>query len=83
VDICCVCACVEVMLCVCLCLWWGGEYLNSYYSDPYQLINVLDVTQSKLVGNFTLLAGAPGVARDEKLRKQIFEIAWRDKGWIG
>jgi hypothetical protein len=29
------------------------------------------------------LAGVPDVARDEKLRKQIFEIAWRDKGWIG
>jgi hypothetical protein len=30
-----------------------------------------------------ILAGVPGVARDEKLRKQIFEIACRDKGWIG
>jgi hypothetical protein len=30
-----------------------------------------------------VLAGVPGVARDEKLQKQIFEIAWRDKGWIG
>jgi len=29
------------------------------------------------------LAGVPSVARDEKLRKQIFEIPWRDKGWIG
>jgi len=32
---------------------------------------------------YNILAGVPGVARDEKLRKQIFEIAWRDKGWIG
>jgi len=32
---------------------------------------------------YRLLAGVPGVARDEKLRKQIFEITWRDKGWIG
>ena len=30
-----------------------------------------------------ILAGVPGVARDEKLRKQIFEITWRDKGWLG
>jgi hypothetical protein len=29
------------------------------------------------------LAVVPGIARDEKLRKQIFEITWRDKGWIG
>jgi hypothetical protein len=29
------------------------------------------------------LAGVPGVARDDKLGKQIFEITWRDKGWIG
>jgi len=32
---------------------------------------------------YAVLAGVPGVARDEKLRNQIFEIAWRDKGWIG
>jgi len=32
---------------------------------------------------YILLAGLPGVARDEKLAKQIFEIAWREKGWIG
>ena len=32
---------------------------------------------------YKILAGVPGVARDEKLRKQIFEITWRDKGWIG
>jgi hypothetical protein len=30
-----------------------------------------------------ILAGVPGLARDEKLRKQIFEITWRDEGWIG
>jgi len=30
-----------------------------------------------------ILAGVPGIARDEKLRKQMFEITWRDKGWIG
>ena len=35
------------------------------------------------VNNILKLAGVPGVARDEKLRKQIFEITWRDKGWIG
>jgi len=29
-----------------------------------------------------ILAGVPGDARDEKLQKQIFEITWRDKGWI-
>jgi hypothetical protein len=29
------------------------------------------------------LAGVPGVDRDKKLQKQIFEIAWREKGWIG
>jgi hypothetical protein len=29
------------------------------------------------------LAGIPGFARDEKLRKQIFEITWRNKGCIG
>jgi len=29
------------------------------------------------------LAGVPGFARDEKLRKQIFEITWRKKVWIG
>ena len=29
------------------------------------------------------LAGVPSVAYDEKLRKQIFEITWRDEGWIG
>ena len=29
------------------------------------------------------LAGVPGVARDENLQKQIFEITWIDKGWIG
>jgi hypothetical protein len=29
------------------------------------------------------LPGVPGVARDEKLRKQIFEITWRDRVWIG
>jgi len=32
---------------------------------------------------YTTHKGVPGVARDEKLRKQIFEITWRDKGWIG
>jgi len=32
---------------------------------------------------YRTLAGVPGVAQDEKLRKQIFEITWRDKGWIG
>jgi len=30
-----------------------------------------------------VLAAIPGVDRDEKLRKQLFEITWRDKGWIG
>jgi hypothetical protein len=30
-----------------------------------------------------ILAGVPDVAWDEKLRKEIFEITWRDKGWIG
>ena len=30
-----------------------------------------------------VLAGVPGVARDKEVRKQIFEIAWTDKGWIG
>jgi hypothetical protein len=28
-------------------------------------------------------AELPGVAREEKLRKQIFEITWRDEGWLG
>jgi hypothetical protein len=28
-------------------------------------------------------AGVPGVVRDEKLQKQIFEITWRDKDLIG
>jgi hypothetical protein len=32
---------------------------------------------------YNVLAGLPGVAWDEKLQKQIFEITWRDKGWIG
>jgi len=32
---------------------------------------------------YKILAGVPGVARVEKLLKQIFEITWRDKGWIG
>jgi hypothetical protein len=32
---------------------------------------------------FYLTSGVPGFARDEKLQKQIFEITWRDKGWIG
>jgi hypothetical protein len=31
----------------------------------------------------SLLAGVPGIARDEKLRKQVFKITWRDKSWIG
>jgi hypothetical protein len=30
-----------------------------------------------------ILAEVPGIARDENLRKQIFEMTWRDKGWIG
>jgi hypothetical protein len=32
---------------------------------------------------YAKIAGVPGIARDEELRKQIFEITWRDKGWIG
>jgi hypothetical protein len=42
-------------------------------------------TERKKTRLFTYysLAGIPGVTRDEKLRKQIFEITWRDKGWIG
>jgi len=30
-----------------------------------------------------ILAEVPGIARDENLRKQIFEMTWRDKGCIG
>jgi len=40
------------------------------------------VTHS-VIQEYCILAGVPGVARDEKLRKQIFEMTWRDKGWIG
>jgi hypothetical protein len=38
---------------------------------------------SDIVKNICILTGVPGVARDEKLQKQIFKITWRDKGWIG
>jgi len=34
-------------------------------------------------GTYLLIAGVSGVARDEKLRMQMFEITWRDKGWLG
>jgi hypothetical protein len=42
-----------------------------------------DVFVLRNVRFYVLLAGVPGVARDEKLRKQIFEITLRDKAWIG
>jgi hypothetical protein len=32
---------------------------------------------------YYVLARVPGVARDEKLRKQVFEITWREKDWVG
>jgi hypothetical protein len=44
---------------------------------------LLPIQRPDIVKNICILAGVPGVARDENLRKQIFEIAWRDEGWIG
>ena len=56
------------------------------HSCTKQLLDIFCMYQSYrqlLTVIHNVLAGVPGVARDEKLRKQIFEITWRDKGWIG
>jgi len=58
-----------------VCLYFCNRFVDFYYANELCII-----LQGEI---YYLLAGVPGVARDEKLQKQIFEITWRDKGWIG
>jgi hypothetical protein len=58
-----------------------GEMGAKFGSDRFRNVDLYKVQTFIFI--YTILAGVPGIARDEKLRKQIFEITWRDKGWIG
>jgi len=62
-----------------------GEMCVKFGSDRFRNVDLYKVQTNKqtFISIYKILAGVPGVARDEKLRKQIFEITWRDKGWIG
>jgi len=52
-------------------------------SEMWICIRYKQTYKQTIIFIYKILAGVPGVARVEKLLKQIFEITWRDKGWIG
>ena len=64
-----------------MCAKFGSDRFRNM--DLYKVQTNIQTNQQTFIFIYKILAWVPGVARDEKLRKQIFEITWRDNGWIG